>query len=121
MTTKAERIVTTESQTDVVREARELLRRASFEGYSVFPWALADDDCEVVDATGQVLLKVWNGYHNGELAAAAPELITRLCDELEQLRERFSVTRGNCEDRYLGPKDELLHGYNVCNMSRCED
>ena len=71
-------------QTDLVTKARELLRRASFEGYSVFPWKVVDTD--VVDADGQVLLKIWNGYHNGELAAAAPELLRQLADEVERLR-----------------------------------
>lgn len=46
-------------------------------------------------------------------------LIEALADECERLRERFSVTCNNCGERYLGPKDEALHGYNICNMSRC--
>ncbi len=48
-------------------------------------------------------------------------LLQALCDEVERLRNRFSVLCGNCGERYLGPRDEYLHGYNICNMERCED
>lgn len=48
-------------------------------------------------------------------------LVEALADEVERLRERFSVTCGECGERYLGPRDETRHGYNICNMKRCED
>lgn len=122
---------------DPVKRARELLSKAT-----PGPWkAQRNARLEIISSIepfegcgwGQAVAHIYragkmNGtpyrmpaIANAELIAAAPELLTALADECERLRERFSVTCHNCGERYLGPRDETLHGYNVCNMSRCED
>jgi hypothetical protein len=79
------------NSTDLVTEARELFNRYQRGNRSV-------------DETMRAFL-----------------LLKALCDEVERLRNRFSVLCGNCGERYLGPRDESLRGYNACNMSRRED
>ncbi len=48
------------------------------------------------------------------------QLITRLCDEVERLREqwntRFNTLCGLCGHRYHGPRDDDKHGYGKCDV-----
>lgn len=48
----------------------------------------------------------------------ARRIVMALCDEVELLRERwntrFNTLCGNCGKRYLGPRDEHLHGIGIC-------
>lgn len=58
------------------------------------------------------------------VAAKTEHTIASLCDEVERLREqwntRFNTLCGNCGKRYLGPRDEHLHGYGICNVPTTE-
>ena len=49
-------------------------------------------------------------------------LIEAMADEIERLREqwntRFNTLCGLCGKRYLGPRDEHLHGYGACDIPK---
>lgn len=81
---------------DLVIEAREFLPEVTQERKSAL--------CKAV--THKVVL------------GKAEWLIQRLCNEVERLREqwntRFNTLCGNCGKRYLGPRDEHLHGFGKC-------
>lgn len=54
-----------------------------------------------------------------EGAKRIDELLRQLADEVERLREqwntRFNTLCGLCGKRYLGPRDEHLHGFGKCD------
>jgi hypothetical protein len=53
-------------------------------------------------------------------AVKDPTTCLELLEEVERLRNqwntRFNTLCGNCGKRYLGPRDERLHGTGKCNL-----
>jgi hypothetical protein len=62
---------------------------------------------------------VLDGRH---IAAFDPSTCAELVREVMRLREqwntRFNTLCGNCGKRYLGPRDEHLHGIGICGDKR---
>jgi hypothetical protein len=51
-----------------------------------------------------------------------PATCLELVEEVERLRDRwntrFNTLCGNCGKRYLGPRDEHLHGLGICGGTK---
>lgn len=86
-------------KTDVVVEARELV------GWAILAMPPSPHWPEKCTADG---------------ARRIDGLFAALADEVERLREqwntRFNTLCGLCGARYLGPRDEHLHGYGACDV-----
>lgn len=67
----------------------------------------------------ETLLNAPNAY---AIRGEVRELLHRLVEEVKRQEERwntrFNVLCGNCGKRYLGPRDEHLHGLGICGGSR---
>lgn len=61
-----------------------------------------------------------NFYYEGDrnLYSRTNELLRRMVEEVKRLREqwdtRINTLCGNCGKRYLGPRDDRLHGIGKC-------
>lgn len=111
------------SEKDIVVEARELLADLP----EVADAAYNIEHALFADAVERERRSPFWG-HSKQLArvyARTPELLRALADEVERLREqwntRFNTLCGNCGKRYLGPRDEHLHGFGICNVTKPED
>lgn len=75
-----------------------------------------DKQEDVVVETRELL----NSIDKNARVVYALKLLKVLADEVERLREqwntRFNTLCGLCGKRYLGPRDEDLHGYGACDM-----
>lgn len=75
--------MTTETtERDLIEEAEELLANAPHGSLQL----TLQSNGDITAPDGLVVLKVWNGYDNGRLAVAAPELLRRLVAEVKALR-----------------------------------
>lgn len=79
-------------------------------------------DKDIIEETRTLFGSYQRGNRSADMTTNAFLLLHALADEVEQLREqwntRFSVLCGNCGQRYRGPRDEHLHGYDICNVPR---
>jgi hypothetical protein len=50
--------------------------------------------------------------------ATCAELVREVLRLREQWNTRFNTLCGNCGKRYLGPRDEHLHGIGICGGQR---
>ena len=121
-------------QTDIVTEARKLLRQIPATQYFVPEKDAAEHNYQLIltmgftaGVIGRIQVTPFTvGYVPiAQAFARAPELLRQLADEVERLREewntRFNTLCGLCGKRYLGPRDEHLHGFGRCDKKAGHD